>query len=77
MDIWMIWATDGDVRWLVAAWDDDSVSDNNDGWLSEVEQARRDHGENFRIVRASIDFDAVDAAFAPPSVGAMTNVRRA
>lgn len=71
VDIYLIWATDGDAIWLVGAWDGDSVAENATGYREDVECHRNAHGhDNVRVVRASIDFDAVARAFQTPSIGA-------
>lgn len=70
MDIYLIWATDGDAIWLVGAWDDDSVAENNEGYREEVKRHQADYGhDNVRVVKASIDFDAVARTFQVPSIG--------
>lgn len=64
MDIYMIWAADGNFHWLVDAMDDDSIQANDSGWLELKQQAYDDHGyENIRIIKATVDMDAVEAAF--------------
>ena len=73
MDIYMIWATDGYAPspgyWLVEAWDDDTVSENNEGWQEAVDKAYADHGpKNVRITKATVDFDKVLAAFTPVDI---------
>lgn len=78
MDIYLIWAQDGDgygnYRWLVGAWDDESIGENYKGYEEAVAKAREEHGaENIRVVKARIDFDKVVEAFEPADVGALTN----
>lgn len=71
MEIYMILARDPitGAIWLVDAMDDDSISGNDAGWREIKDAAYDDHGpENIRIIKAAVDFDAVDAAFATPSV---------
>lgn len=72
MDIWMIWAVSSDEAndaWLVAAWDDESVMGNREGWLEAVADAEEEHGGRFvRITKTSVDYDAVLEAFLPPRV---------
>lgn len=72
MDIYMIWASEiepNGVRscWLIDAWDDDSVSGNREGWKQAVDKAQAEHGyDNVRIVKGSVDMDAVRNAFEIP-----------
>lgn len=73
MTVWMIWVTDGSdpsgTIWLEAAWDDDSVSTNREGWDEEVAAAFRKHGgNNVRITKSNVDFDKVQSAFEPVDV---------
>lgn len=71
MTVWMIWATndEGVSIWLVAAWDDDTISDNREGWLEEIEKAEKEHGgRNIRITKTSVNFDKVQAAFMPTEI---------
>lgn len=75
MDIYLIWAQEsgGEYRWLVGAWDDDSIGENREGYELDLTQARAEHGaQNIRVVKAHIDFDKVTAAFDVPSVGTLT-----
>lgn len=73
MDVWMIWVTDGSdpsrTTWVEAAWDDDSISMNREGWDEAVEEAYTLYGGgNVRVTRTSVDFDKVRAAFEPVDV---------
>lgn len=71
MDIYLIWAQDpdGDVTWLVDAWDDDTIAENYSGWREKIVQAEKDYEpQNVRIVKAYIDFDGVRKAFEVPRV---------
>ncbi|UDL16341.1 hypothetical protein SEA_ZOOMAN_57 [Microbacterium phage Zooman] len=73
MTVWMIWVTDGTdpsrTTWLEAAWDDDSISLNREGWDEAVKDAYSNHGgANVRITRTEVDFDKVRAAFEPVDV---------
>lgn len=70
MDIHLIWATDGDAIWLVGAWDEDTIAENYQGYTDELARHQKDHGhDNVRVVKASVDFDAVQAAFQTPHIG--------
>lgn len=50
--VWLIWSSDsaGEV-WLEAAWDDDSVSGNPDGWNNELAKAERYARTNGGVMR--------------------------
>ncbi len=39
MKVWLIWMQD-DFTWLAAAWDDEQLAENHEGWLEEVEKQR-------------------------------------
>lgn len=71
MDIFMIWASDpfdGGV-WLVDAWDNDSISSNQEGWVDCLKKHRQRHGvDNVRVVISSVDLDGVRASFMVPRV---------
>lgn len=72
MKVWMIWAYEpySDHYWLVDAWDDDSVMENNDGWEEAKKKAYEDHGpEEVRITTTTVDIDKVAKAFKPQDVG--------
>lgn len=66
MKIWMIWAVtphDGH-HWLVDAWDDETVTENYDGWQTAKEKAYEEYGpDNVRIVHSCVDFDKVLKTF--------------
>ena len=73
MDIYMIWVkySDGTLT-LVDAWDDDTVMENPEGWQERLDHAltssasgRRD---DVRVVKTSVNFDAVRSAFEIPTV---------
>lgn len=71
MKIYMIWAQDKyGYKWMMDAWDDDSVSDNRAGWEAAIKKAEGD-GYSIRVITADLDFDAVDKAFETPSAGAL------
>lgn len=65
MDIYMIWARSDGFVWLVESWDDDSISDNANGWEDAKTKAAKAHDE-IRIIKATVDFDKVLAAFNAP-----------
>lgn len=62
----MIWRREDDVIWLHGAWDDETISENRDGYEKDIAKAEEE-GET-RVIKASVDFDAVTAAFMVPSV---------
>ena len=66
MDIFMIWRREDGVIWLHNAWDGDTISENREGYEADVARAERE-GET-RVLKASVDFDAVRAAFDIPSL---------
>lgn len=73
MTIWMIWTTDGVTPnayvQLECAWDDDSVSTNNAGWLAAVKKAETDFGgQNVRIAKTEINLNNIQASFMPVTV---------
>ena len=73
LDVWMIWATDpsdpAGVIWLVDAWDQDTVENNQEGWDEAVEKAWAEHGGgNVRISVTSVDYAALEASFKPVKV---------
>lgn len=69
MDIYMLWASDGDVLWLVDAWDDDTIAENHSGWTEKISQAEKDYGpSNVRIIKATVNFDSIRKAFEVPRV---------
>lgn len=41
MTVWMIWVQGDDHTWLEAAWDEDSRSANNDGWIADLDRVRK------------------------------------
>lgn len=65
MDVYLIVVQDTEkVFRVLAAWDDDAIQGNPGGWQGAKTEAYADHGaENIRIVRTSIDWDAVACAF--------------
>lgn len=69
MDVWMIWAqdpSDENVLWLVDAWDDESISGNQDGWMAALAKAEEEHGSRFiRIAKTHVDYDAIVESFKP------------
>lgn len=71
MDIYMIWAIVPDqpnAPWLVGAWDEECISENNSGWLEALADAEKECGGRFiRIVKTSVDYGAVTSAFHPVS----------
>lgn len=67
MDVWMIWAETAGYHWLVEAWDDETRNENSTGWNEAVAKATKDH-ENIRIVRTSVDFNAIVKTFEVPLV---------
>lgn len=73
MKVWLIIARNGDEMWLIDAWDDDSVSENPEGWRDALAKARADvEPDDLRVVTATLDWDAVRKAFdVAPSVGDM------
>ena len=70
MKIFMIWARSHNEIWLVAAWDDESIGANPEGYQEELDKARRDHGANDVAVTISeINFNAVRKSFEPGVAG--------
>jgi hypothetical protein len=70
MDIYLIWATDGEAIWLAGAWDDESRAENPQGWEEELEKHRKSHGaENVRVAKAVVDFYRVEDLFSVPDLG--------
>jgi len=72
MDVYMIWAISPDhpdAPYLVSAWDSETRSENEDGWLEDLAAAEEIHGaRHIRITRSSVNYDAVVAAFTPTEV---------
>lgn len=66
MDIFMIWADGegGDLPWLVDAWGEYMIDDNEDGWHDAIKEAKQKYKE-IRIAITTIDEDAVAKLFAP------------
>lgn len=57
MSVWLIWVQGYDHVWLEAAWDDDTVSENMEGWLNEQQRVRKLAFENdyeYRIQLAHV-----------------------
>ncbi len=70
MDVWMIWVTDeqdpAGTIWLEEAWDDDVVGGNPNGWAQKVSELAAEYGgQNIRIIKTSVNFDKIKAAFEP------------
>lgn len=65
--VYMIWAIvpeDPEVPWLIAAMDEDSINENEDGWEEEITKAERLYGARFiRITETSVNYDGVIQAF--------------
>lgn len=70
MDIYMIWAQEAGVKWLVEAWDDDTVAENDSGYEAALDKAYASYGaENVRVIKGRIDFGKVEAAFEVTDAG--------
>ena len=70
MKIWMIWARDDEVHWLVAAWDEDSQAENYGDWEDELAAAYAEHGsDNVRVLMTTIDLKTVALAYEAARVG--------
>lgn len=73
MDIYMIWAQEAGVKWLVEAWDDDTIAENDSGYQDAIDKAYDTYGAaNVRIVKARVNFDKVEAAFETTDAGVLT-----
>lgn len=73
MDIFQIWARDSDSptasKWLIDAWDDDSISSNAEGYAEALSKAREEHGaDNVAVIVQAVNMDLVDAAFLPTRI---------
>lgn len=72
MDVFIIWAIlpdQPDAPWAIAAWDDESIAENEEGWLEALAEAENEHGgRNVRVTKTSINYDNVVAAFKPVSI---------
>jgi len=76
MNIYQIWIHEVDFFWLRAAWDAESAAANPDVWRAAVEDVVAEYGAaSVRVVKATIDFEAVKRTFDVPSVGALTDVK--
>ncbi len=71
MEVYLIFATmdeDPGSAWAVGVWDEYSLEVNYDGYLEELNKARKEHGpENVRVVRAVLDGSVVERAWEIPS----------
>lgn len=57
LTVWMIWIQGDDATWLEAAWEDDMTSGNREGWLAEVDKARKlafDNNYEMRIQKVYV-----------------------
>ncbi|QIG57800.1 hypothetical protein SEA_PAULODIABOLI_65 [Microbacterium phage PauloDiaboli] len=72
MDIFIIWAIVPDqpqAPWAVAVWDDESVAENEDGWLEALAKAEEEYGGRYvRVTKTSVNYDAVISAFEPVNI---------
>lgn len=41
MKVWMIWIQGDEATWLEAAWDEEMIVSNHEGWIKEVERCRK------------------------------------
>lgn len=71
MKVWLIWAREGVMGhvWVVDAWDDETVAENNDGFQQKIAEARRDNGtDNVVVTVTNVDIDKVYSAYEPVEV---------
>lgn len=72
MDIFIIWAIvpdQPDAPWVVAAWDSESIAQNEDGWLEKLADAEEVFGGRFvRVTKSEVNYDKVVSAFRPTEV---------
>lgn len=69
MKIWMIWQHNAESAdlWLVTAWDDNSKSGNEFGWLEALAKAETEAGgpRFIRVATTDIALDPIQQAFLP------------
>lgn len=67
MDIFTIWVNDSASEpWAIGCWDASSIDVNPEGYQDAVADANRVYGaDHVRVIKSTIDYDAVAAAFRP------------
>lgn len=72
MTVYIIWAMLPDLPespWAVAVWDDDSLIENEDGYLRDLAKAEEEYGARYvRVTKTTVNWDAVVEAFKPVSI---------
>jgi hypothetical protein len=67
VDIFTIWVNDSASEpWAIGCWDAPSIDMNDEGYDAAIADAERIYGkDHVRIIKSTIDYDAVTAAFQP------------
>lgn len=72
MKVYLIWAIVPDqptAPWVVAAWDEESRAENEDGWLEELAAAEKEYGaRHIRVTVTGVNYDRVRSAFEPVEI---------
>ena len=65
--IWASHSNSWEEAWLVAAWDEYSRENNEDGWAEALSKARLEHGD-VKVIDITASDSALQAAFYAPVV---------